>query len=88
MSDSNQKPSDNILANLVGSIILQIKPYQPPQVSGNGKETQINAAAAKEEAPIAKKEALPRTGVFKWLQLRRKYNGEGAMQAKPAPMKK
>ena len=77
--------SDNILENLVGSIILQIKPYQPPQVSGNGKETHEITTRVEAKAPVAKKNFLPMF-LSKWK--RRNGNGEAAVQVKTAAMKK
>ena len=89
---------DNILANLVGSIILQIKPYQAPTFSGNGNGTHENAAQAAKEgnaAPAAGdvpkvQAALPRNGIFRWLPLRRNGNGGEAAkkQAQPNAIKK
>ncbi len=99
MAGNEAKSEDNILSNLIGSIILQIKPYQLPPASGNGKGTQADAASAvkgeikapaaenEPKALAAKHEALPRNGIFKWLPLRRNGNG-GEAAKQPVAMKK
>ena len=48
MAGNEAKSEDNILSNLIGSIILQIKPYSPNR-SSNGKTDVVNDKAAQKE---------------------------------------